>query len=355
MHPDLANPPVYPVVLAGLMKVLPFDYTISTTKPFWSNDGRFWRFQPDFLIALFNQLLFLAVIALVFFLARRLFDPGVAWLSAGLLLGTELFWRFSVSGLSTMLLLVIFLGLVWCLVLLEQETRAPKWGPFGILILAGLTGAMVGLGGLTRYSFGWLIIPVLVFLILFGGQRRIVLALIALAAFAAVMAPWIARNYSVSGRPFGTATYAVVETTMLYPENRLQRSLEPDFSRLYLTRLLAQAEHQPAPNRHERAAQARRQLGYGLLPGRAAGRVSQPRHQRACATSCWGAAWCWSWPRRWAGPSFPRNRPRSTPRTCWCCWRRWCWSMASASSFCCSTKCICRSRNCATSSSASSA
>ena len=28
---------------------------------------------------------------------------------------------------------------------------------------------MVGLGGLTRYAFGWLIIPVLVFLILFGG------------------------------------------------------------------------------------------------------------------------------------------------------------------------------------------
>ena len=25
-HPDLANPPVYPVVLAGLMKVLPFHY-----------------------------------------------------------------------------------------------------------------------------------------------------------------------------------------------------------------------------------------------------------------------------------------------------------------------------------------
>jgi hypothetical protein len=234
MHPDLANPPVYPVVLAGLMKVLPFDYTISTTKPFWSNSGRFWRFKPDFIIALFNQLLFLAVITLVFFLARRLFDPGVAWLAVGLLLGTELFWRFSVSGLSTMLLMVIFLGLVWCVSLLEQETRVPKWGPYGILVLAGLTGVMAGLGGLTRYAFGWLIIPVLVFLILFGGQRRVVLALIALAAFAAVMAPWVVRNYSVSGKPFGTATYAVVETTMLYPENRLQRSLEPDFSRLYI-------------------------------------------------------------------------------------------------------------------------
>ena len=31
MHPDLANPPVYPVVLAALMKVLPFDYSASTT------------------------------------------------------------------------------------------------------------------------------------------------------------------------------------------------------------------------------------------------------------------------------------------------------------------------------------
>ena len=227
MHPDLANPPVYPVVLAALMKVLPFNYTIANPKSFS-------RFQPDFLIAVFNQLLFLGVVALVFLLARRLFDPGVAWLSAGVLLGTELFWRFSVSGLSTILLMVIFLGLVWCLVLLEEEARVPKRGPSGILVLAGLTGAMVGVGGLTRYSFGWLIIPVLAFLILFGGQRRIVLSLIAVAAFVFVMGPWIARNYSVSGKPFGTATYAVMETSILYPENRLERSLEPDLSRTHV-------------------------------------------------------------------------------------------------------------------------
>src|SRR5450432_2440835 len=28
-HPDLANPPVYPLLLAGLMKVLPFDYKVN--------------------------------------------------------------------------------------------------------------------------------------------------------------------------------------------------------------------------------------------------------------------------------------------------------------------------------------
>src|SRR5215204_2246256 len=38
MHPDLANPPLYPVLLAGLMKVLPFNYQIpSQPKPsFWN-------------------------------------------------------------------------------------------------------------------------------------------------------------------------------------------------------------------------------------------------------------------------------------------------------------------------------
>jgi hypothetical protein len=40
--------------------------------------------------------------------------------------------------------------------------------------------------------------------------------------------PWLYRNYQLSGLPFGTATYAVVEGTGLFPEYRLQRSLEPN-------------------------------------------------------------------------------------------------------------------------------
>ena len=50
----------------------------------------FWRYEPDFLISLFNQLVFFGVIVLVFFLTRKLFDPNVAWTSAVLLLGCEL-------------------------------------------------------------------------------------------------------------------------------------------------------------------------------------------------------------------------------------------------------------------------
>src|SRR5882762_4593471 len=57
-HPDLANPPVYPALLAGFLKLCHFDYTISPTRPFWAEGGHFWRYQPDFFISALNQLLF---------------------------------------------------------------------------------------------------------------------------------------------------------------------------------------------------------------------------------------------------------------------------------------------------------
>jgi hypothetical protein len=227
MHPDLANPPVYPVVLAGAMKVLPFRYAINLNQPFVQH-------QPDFLITLFNQVLFLAIVVLTFLLARHLFDASVAWLSGGLLLGSELFWRFSVSGLSTMLLILVFMGLVWCLVFFEHEAREPKWGTAGVIVLAGLVGVLVGVGALTRYAFGWLILPVVAFLILSCNRQRVLVVLISLVTFSAVLAPWVARNYSLSGMPFGTAGFSVMESTVIFPEYRLERSLEPDFSHLYL-------------------------------------------------------------------------------------------------------------------------
>ena len=98
-HPDLANPPVYPLVLAALVKVLPFQYPVNLKSALSSNNGGFWWYGPDFLIALFNQTLLLVVVGLTFFPGKKLFDSNVAWLSAVLVLGCEMLWRFSASGL----------------------------------------------------------------------------------------------------------------------------------------------------------------------------------------------------------------------------------------------------------------
>lgn len=241
MHPDLANPPVYPLILAGLMKVLPFPFEIpgagaaGTGKApnyFWNKNDAFWWYPPDFIIASFNQLLFLGVVAMTFLLARKLFDVRVAWLSAGLLLGTELLWRFTVSGLSTILLMLIFLGVAWCLVWLEEAARLrPETHP-AQLRYAALAGLLVGVGALTRYAFGWLILPVTVSVVWFSvGTRRAVNALAAVMIFAAVLTPWVVRNYRVCGQPFGTATFTVMESTGAFQEYRLQRALRPDFSK----------------------------------------------------------------------------------------------------------------------------
>jgi len=230
-HPDITNPPAYPVVLAVLMKLLPLDFSMPLNRSFWGNGGNFWRFQPDFIIAIFNELLFLGAVVLLFFLARRLFDPLTAWISAGIFFGTETFWRFSISGLSTMLLVFIFLGLVWTLLLIEEQCRNADSRKVWAVLLALASGLLVGLGCLTRYSFGWLIIPVLAFLLFFSGSRKAALLPSAFVAFALVVTPWIVRNFSVSDTPLGTSGYSIYQDSGLFPEDMLERSLDPNFTR----------------------------------------------------------------------------------------------------------------------------
>jgi 4-amino-4-deoxy-L-arabinose transferase-like glycosyltransferase len=221
-HPDITNPPAYPYLLATFMHLVPFHYEIKGT-------GRFLQYQPELLIAILNQTLFFLVVWMTFCLARRLFDTGVAWLSAVALMVTELFWRFSISGLSTMLLLVFFLGIVWCLVWLDQGAEE-FWGLGKMLGLAALCGALLGLGTLTRYAFAWMTMPVLIFMGAFLGGRRMFLYLVTLMMFAAVVAPWLARNYQLSGALFGTASYVVHEGTAHFPATQLGRSLDPSFT-----------------------------------------------------------------------------------------------------------------------------
>ena len=229
-HPDLANAPVYPTVLAGLIKVFRPSWKAETRKLFWSEGGRFMRYKMEFLIALMNQVWLLVVVGLTFIIARKLIDAPAAWLAAVLTLGVDMLWRFSVSGQSTLLLLVIYLSLIWCLIKIEEAGRADKPNVKQLFRLAVIVGGLMGVGMLTRYAFGWVIVPVVIFLVLFGGVRRPGLAVAAFLAFALVVTPWIIRNLSVSGTLLGTAGYAVVEETFVYPGTQLMQSVNPDLA-----------------------------------------------------------------------------------------------------------------------------
>lgn len=222
-HPDLNNPPLYPWLLSRFMLVVPFNHEIDLR-------GTFERYRPDLLIAIFNQGLLVLSALLVFFLARRLFDSAVAWTSLLIFVGTSRFWEFSVSGQSTMLLLVITLALMWSLVRFEQGMQ--EGGSVGPrpLLMAVLIGVLVSLGFHTRYAFGWMLLPALLFVGLHAGNRRFSVVATLLVTCLIACTPWIQRNLKVSGVPFGTASYAAHQLTDKFPGDEIPRTLKLDLS-----------------------------------------------------------------------------------------------------------------------------
>src|SRR3974390_426245 len=232
-HPDLANAPVYPILLAGFFKLWTPVWKVETHQPFWSEGGKFMRYKPEFGIAILNQLFLLLVVALTFFVARKLFDVQTGWLAALLTLGADILWRFSVSGQSTMLLLAIFLCLVWAIARIEELGREELPDVRRLFSIAVLAGIIAGAGMLTRYAFGCVMVPAVIYLVLFSGVRRKALALTTFLAFAVTITPWIVRNVLVSGTWFGTAGYAIMEGSPQFPGSKLMQSIHPAFNSYY--------------------------------------------------------------------------------------------------------------------------
>lgn len=232
-HPDLANPPVYPAVLAGWFKVWTPQWKVELHQPFWSEGGSFRRYEPEFRIAILNQLLLALVVILTFFVAKKLLGVSAAWLAALLTLGLDLLWKFSVSGLSTLLLMALFLALAWCLLRVDEIGRAEIPDVRRLFLLALAAGGLTGLGMLTRYSFGWLILPVAVYFVSFGGARRLGLAVAAFLTFGVVVSPWLIRNLSLSNTLFGTASYVAMEDGSIFPNTQLMQSLAPNWGSAY--------------------------------------------------------------------------------------------------------------------------
>ncbi len=122
--------------------------------------------------------------------------------------------------------LVLFLALARTLVRREEQgtDEAPRGGGWfaGMALWAG---ALAGLGGLTRYGFAWVILPVLVYLGWFMGRHRGRTVAMALLGFLLVMSPWLVRNVQLSGNLFGTAGLALYSQTDAFPGDTLERTL----------------------------------------------------------------------------------------------------------------------------------
>ncbi len=220
-QPDLANAPAYPFVLSLWMRIGGFDYAADPDAPSLTN-------RAELKIACFNQFLFFIVLGLTWSLARRLFDNYVAWISTILLAGTDLMWRFTQSGLSTCWILVLVTALAHVLV---SEIRAFDEDPDRVsrlVLWSVLAGVLTGLLGLSRYALCGLAIPLVVFLSFAFQNRGFMMGLSALLSFILVLAPWMTRNYELSGMAFGTGGLFVMENTDRFPEDKVFRLMNPE-------------------------------------------------------------------------------------------------------------------------------
>lgn len=215
--PDTYNAPLNPVINAILLRPI---------KRWWPMEPSDVVYIGDRVIAAGGIIMFLAAVWAMFFLVREIFDRRIAWLSAGLVLLTDMMWRFSVSGLPQNVLLFLFTLSLFFLHRAVQSHEAGKTGP--MLLQLSAAALLLGLGTLAQPVAAWMFLGFLVFTVIWFRPRS-VSALLVFFVFLLVVAPWMVRNYMICGNPLGLGIFAILDGTT-GSESFFMRSLQPDMN-----------------------------------------------------------------------------------------------------------------------------
>ena len=215
--PDTFNAPLPPLLDAVAVKLA------GNNMEFKHNE--FVAPAERFIVALY-MLCFVGAVAVEYCLLRRVFDQRLAFWAALLTLTSDLCWRFTLSGLPQIIILLLFNTELYTLVraieaqmavdrggeIINTETgeTAPYGRPEAVLGWLAATGALFGLLALTHGLTIWIFVGMLVFAGLYFRPRVPGVA-VALLAFLVLYAPWMARNYHVCGSPFGVAGYTLFD------------------------------------------------------------------------------------------------------------------------------------------------
>ncbi|MCE0523179.1 MAG: hypothetical protein LV480_09745 [Methylacidiphilales bacterium] len=200
--PDTYNAPGYPCLLAAYFHLIRPD--------FYQSPGSIYKnrvYAGDQWIPLLNQGFMLLTAMLVFALGCHLFDERVAWLSVLAFLGTDLVWHYTLTALSTSVLMFLVTALFLCVLEIysvgeacfknEDRSFGPAWlwGFLAALLLAAAC--------LTRLHLLVLLIPLFVVLIVMP-RRSFPLLVVMTFVVLGLVAPWFYWVYTVSGNPLGS-------------------------------------------------------------------------------------------------------------------------------------------------------
>lgn len=196
---DTYNAPLPPLVDA---------IALSAIKSHWKMPLRQSVYAGDKAIAGMSILLFFASIAILFFIAERLFDRRLALHACALILLCDMMWQYSLSGLPQMLLLFLFNATVYALLRAIETQQAGQ--PAGFWLLAA--GAGFGFMALSHALTLWIFAGALLFTALYF-RPRYWSGLVLFAPVLVLYSPWLIRNYLICGNPFGLAVYSILGGT----------------------------------------------------------------------------------------------------------------------------------------------
>ncbi|HVU34480.1 MAG TPA: hypothetical protein VHE61_13680 [Opitutaceae bacterium] len=215
-YPDLYCPPLYPLMIAGGLRILPAATRAELfAMPAQLTDG----FGADFFLLGLNLVLFWAAAWLTYQLGRELFDPRAGWVAALAVLASLSLWQqtLALNGSALLMVLALAAFLIWRRVERfaasgnagndDEAAPVPSWRGHVWIVALGLG---CGLLFLTEYTAGALAGVALVYLAArFRGRVRWIALGGFVLGFAIVAGPWIARNLALTGNPVALAAQDV--------------------------------------------------------------------------------------------------------------------------------------------------
>jgi hypothetical protein len=197
-YPEVYQAPLYPIVIAGAMRLLPHAARSSL---FGAAPAPPYGYAADYLLLVVNLVLFWLAIWLTFDLGRRLFGAASGWLAAAALFVSVPVWQQVAAVNGTALMMVLALGAFHAWWRAESAAGLRQAAP-SLAALGALCGALF----LTEYSAGMLAVVAAAGVAsrFAGAPRWRALGLLA-AGFVVVACPWVARNLEVTGLPTALA------------------------------------------------------------------------------------------------------------------------------------------------------
>jgi hypothetical protein len=229
--PDTYNAPGYPYLLATW-----FHFTHPEFDQIPTDMSKNHVYSADRWIPFLNQAFMLMTALLVFVLGNRLFDERVAWMSIVAFLGTDLVWHYTVTALSTSVLMFLITAMLMCAQEIfcvgeacfanEDRSFAPAWLwaiPVTLLLAAAC---------LTRLHLLVLLIPLFVYLMVMPRASFFLFAILALAVIG-IVTPWFLHVNTISGNPLGSNFALLLTGEGSYSGNQIYCSTSiPDYEQL---------------------------------------------------------------------------------------------------------------------------